>query len=71
MARVYDQPELGLTTSSIRFVQQMIPGEGLQAAAAEELSGVQRSKDSGRPALSLPLLTSNFRHFNARQARYT
>ena len=68
MTLVYDHLELELTTSSIRFLQQIIPGDEPQAA--EELSDAQSSKDTRRPALNLPLLTNNFRHFNARQARY-
>lgn len=50
----------------IRILQQVIPGEDLADVFKTPTPDREASKDANRPGFSLPLMTNNFRRFNAR-----
>ena len=54
-----------VTKRDARLLQQVLPPEDFDQPG-EESSDKQSSKYVQRPGFSLPLMTSNFRRFNAR-----
>jgi hypothetical protein len=52
-------------TPANRLLQQVIPAEEIDSGAEAPIDP-RSSKSVQRPAFSLPLMTSNFRRFNAR-----
>ena len=67
--RGFKKPKLAMikwtTKKNVRLLQQVIPAEDIDPPV-EEQYGKQSSKNLHRPGFSLPLMTSNFRRFNAR-----
>jgi hypothetical protein len=55
----------GKLTRKNRLLQQVIPPEGIDSGAEVPIDH-RSSKYVQRPAFSLPLMTNNFRRFNAR-----
>ena len=51
-----------------RILQQIVPGEGAESVEAEPET--RSSRYINRPGFSLPLMTANFRRFNARYEPY-
>lgn len=62
--------ESGVSKPHIRILQQVIPGEDLTNVFETQTGDRGSSKYASRPGFSLPLMTNNFRRFNARPVSF-